>query len=313
MRNFFQVAMAVTMGLSISGCGGLVNSVLDKNKDPDINEQTDPIDHCLEMLYRRKQHASLIILPIKKSPEKTDFGRQYIDQEYVEFDSDMPYTLRSALKEVCSVLGGEVRADGWCAQKQSLLPLFFYKIKIIHWNPSELAKKFHGYRDGSDIEIYAPSTMSEYQDPNWLRFAYSKGFIDPSTWRRQEQLREEQRQAEERQKLQEEKRRQAEMVAMEKRRIEEARAKYQADLHAEQARIARENPVLLSKIGITVCKKIGGWNGPEFPRYRGYVEGHSENRIKIRVNERQTSYGWKDGNFQPQIMWDQASNWFLCQ
>ena len=249
-----------------------------------------------------------VLIPIKRSAKETAFGKEFIgkDVRYAAVPSSLfrPYRgfPKSYMDDMCHKLGGEVRPNGWCGHKQTMMPLFYSNFEL-KWS-----------RDGGgsgpielDIAVYSPKTITNPQDPAWLNFAYGKGFETPEVWRQKlrddmfEKIRRRQQQAQEQE---ERRKRQAAREAQE-------RDERMARERAWRQRLERERSIKLFKKRIPVCRKERGWDGSDYPRYFGYTEGHDEHRIQVRVNERQTSPGWMDSNFKPQVIWGHVDDWFI--
>lgn len=82
--------------------------------------------------------------------------------------------------------------------------------------------------------------------------------------------------------------------------------------HWPDLSVAMED-IMLKEKGIAVCKRRNGRHSSLYPYYRGYVEGHFKRRIQVRVNELIVREGWADANFKPQIIWEDVSQWEICE
>lgn len=70
-----------------------------------------------------------------------------------------------------------------------------------------------------------------------------------------------------------------------------------------------ESKLILEKIGHQVCKRV--YPFMNYPIYIGYIEGASDDRVKVRL------HSWKffdrSFSYNPQpIHWDYPQNWFFC-
>lgn len=349
MENISTVATAaLTVTASVfllSGCGLGQRMAGDAIQEvPIIASESDPVETFLDYEFALKWHFDYLSWKVatRSQAKETDISREYINDELVfdgrsdgrSIQNPRIYLLKrgeeeirlfphpasgvklttsrflvQTMTEVCKKKDGVMRQSSWCATKAGV-PLFYFSlINTSYWTKyNKTLDATFGYVS-SKVKLIAPKSMDKVDDPAWLNYAYANGFETLDVWRKQLRDAEIKKARELKQKAQEEqeeRRRIADREAQEKqKRIAMERAWRQ--------RLERERPIKLFKKGIPVCfKEARGWNGSDYPRFFGYTEGHDENRIRIRVNERQTSRGWMDPKFKPQVIWGHVDDWFIC-
>lgn len=297
--------------LALTSCG-MVQRMVSPIELPTAMENSDPMEFFLESDFQIHKYNEAFIAT-KKSATETTFGREYVvrDERYQLVPADLASSFNSFwgrhFRTICEGHDGELRSNGWCAHKETLLPLFYFDFVK---RSRESLRTMDGvtYDVKHDVTLYAPKTMADYQNPAWVNFAYSKGFVKPDVWRkklREKEIELAKMREQIAQEQEKERKRQAAQEAQE-------RADRLARAKAWRQRLERERSTKLFKKGIPVCRKVNGWEGSDYPRYFGYTEGHDENRIQIRVNEKQTSPGWTDANFKAQVIWGDVDDWFIC-